>query len=86
MTRWSYDGRPAKSWNHPLSVERFEVQNSTPFDLQLAHFVDVARGMAQPRCSGEEGLGALVVCQAVRRSIESGQSVDVDIDLFTPSK
>lgn len=81
MTRWSYDGRPEKSWTQPLTVERFEVVDATPFDLQLAHFVDVVRGRAAPRCSGEDGLRALVVCQAARKALETGTTVDLDADL-----
>ncbi|KAI9924881.1 hypothetical protein ASPWEDRAFT_27988 [Aspergillus wentii DTO 134E9] len=82
MTRWSYDGKPDKSWNETLSVERYDVGDATPFDLQLAHFVEVIRGNAQPSCSGEEGLRALIVCQAARKALETGQTVDIDTDLF----
>ncbi|GAB1196401.1 hypothetical protein APSETT444_005671 [Aspergillus pseudonomiae] len=53
MTRWSYDGRPDKSWNQPLTVEKFDVEEATPFDLQLAHFVDVIQGKAEPSCSDQ---------------------------------
>lgn len=76
MTRCSYDGRPEKSWEQPLAVEQFPVQPATPFDLQLQHFVDVIHG-ADPVCPGEEGLRALIVCQAVREALDSGQTVDI---------
>ncbi|GMG05649.1 unnamed protein product [Aspergillus oryzae] len=78
MTRWSYDGRPDKSWNQPLTVEKFDVEEATPFDLQLAHFVDVIQGKAEPSCSGEEGLRALLVCQAVRKALETGETIELD--------
>lgn len=77
MTRCSYDGRPEKSWSQPLAVERFPVEPATPFDLQLQHFVDVIHG-ADPVCPGEEGLRALIVCQAVREALDSGQTVDIN--------
>lgn len=81
MTRWSYDGCAEKSWSQPLTVERFEVGEATPFDLQLGHFVDVIMRGERPSCSGEDGLRALVVCQAVRRALETGETVDLDADL-----
>lgn len=81
MTRWSYDGCVEKSWDQPLTRERFEVGEATPFDLQLAHFVDVIRDGVAPSCSGEDGLRALVVCQAVRKALETGETVELDVDL-----
>ncbi|EYE95395.1 Gfo/Idh/MocA family protein [Aspergillus ruber CBS 135680] len=85
MTRWSYDGRAEKSWNQALAVERFEVEHNTPFDMQLGHFVDVIRENAEPSCSGAEGLRALIVCQAARKALETGQPVDIDTDMFRAS-
>lgn len=81
MTRWSYDGCMEKSWNLPLKRERFEVGEATPFDLQLGHFVDVVLKDVRPSCSGEDGLRALVVCQAVKRALETGETVDLDVEL-----
>lgn len=81
MTRWSYDGCAEKSWAVPLKRERFEVNAATPFDLQLGHFVDVIEKDTEPSCSGEDGLRALVVCQGVKEALESGRTVDLDIDL-----
>jgi predicted dehydrogenase len=63
-------------------VELFEVDQATPFDLQLEHFVDVIQGNAEVGCSGVEGLRALVVCDAVQRALESGETVDVGMNLF----
>lgn len=86
LTRWSYDASPEKSWNHQLSVDRIPLpDDEAPFDLQLAHFVDVINGQAEPSCSGEEGLRALVVCEAVQKAMRSGQPVDIDVDLLSRS-
>lgn len=83
LTRWSYDASPEKSWNHPLTVDRIPLPDAkAPFDMQLAHFVDVINGNCQPSCSGEEGLRALIVCEAVQRAMRSGQPVDIDVDLL----
>lgn len=83
LTRWSYDGRPEKSWSHPLTEDKIPLpDHAAPFDLQLAHFVDVIRGEASPSCSGEEGLRALIVCEAVQKAIQTGQPVDIKVDLL----
>ncbi|PKX94215.1 Gfo/Idh/MocA family protein [Aspergillus novofumigatus IBT 16806] len=80
MTRWSYDGRAEKSWTEELVVERFEIdQKAAPFDLQLEHFVEVIAGRERPRCSGEDGLRALMVCDGVRRALETGDAVDLPL-------
>lgn len=82
MTRWSYDGCKEKSWNLPLRREKFEVEEkATPFDLQLDHFVDVVLNDMSPSCSGEDGLRALVVCRAVIRALDTGETIDLDGDV-----
>ncbi|KAJ5561916.1 Oxidoreductase N-terminal [Penicillium sp. DV-2018c] len=88
LTRWSYDRSRTKSWNEPLTVERMPLpddRDMAPFDLQLAHFVDVINGDALPSCTGEEGLRALFVCEAIREAMRSGQPVDIDLDLLATS-
>lgn len=80
MTRWSYDGCPSKSWTQPLTMEQFDVDDlTTPYDLQLAHFVDVIRGNAEPSCSGVTGLQALIVCDAIRKALERGETINIDM-------
>lgn len=92
MTRWSYDGcvEEEKGWNGVLRRERLGVEEEeeeeeggrAPFDEQLRHFVDVVLGRVESACSGEEALRALVVCGAVRESLERGGPVDVDVNAF----
>ncbi|KAJ5637454.1 hypothetical protein N7490_007333 [Penicillium lividum] len=83
LTRWSYDGRPEKSWSQTLNVEKIPLPDeSAPFNLQLAHFVDVVRGEAEPSCSGEEGLRALIVCEAIQKAMQTGQPVEIAVDLL----
>ncbi|KAJ5160289.1 uncharacterized protein N7482_007293 [Penicillium canariense] len=80
LTRWSY-GQAEKSWSNPLVAEKIPLPDeSVPFDLQLAHFVDVIRGDAKPSCSGDEGLRALIVCKAVQTAMHTGQPVDIPVD------
>lgn len=78
MTRFSYDGRE-KSWTQEVREDRLVVGEVVPFDAQVEHFVALVRGeVAEPVCSGEEGLRALIVCEAVRKAMRTGEAVDVE--------
>ena len=61
-------------WEQSMNVRKVKVENIhvAPFDSQLDHFVKVCRGEAKPSCTGEEGLRALVVCEAIRRALDMG--------------
>lgn len=41
-----------------------------PFERRLDHFVRVVRRQEEPNCSGEDGLLAVMVCDAVRKALE----------------
>lgn len=60
------------SWENPMRSENISVSNADipPFDSQLDHFVGVCNNQLQPSCSGEEGLRAMVVCEAVRSALD----------------
>jgi predicted dehydrogenase len=60
-----------KSWENEMVMRAQDVDDVhvAPFDNQLEHFVRVCRGEENPRCSGEDGLRALVVCEAVRMAL-----------------
>jgi predicted dehydrogenase len=76
MTKWSYAGE--KSWHEQMKEERLDVVDDVPFKLQLDHFVRVIRGVEEPSCSVEEGLRAIVVCEAIKKSMESGMPIAID--------
>ena len=79
LTRWSYGGRENGSWTEVLEKEFQEVDSQkVPFDLQVQHLVDVVLNGEEPSCSGEEGLRAMVVCEAVKVAMASGEAVDID--------
>lgn len=75
-----------KSWNSELSevTETLgdwlseEERAKVPFELQVAHFVRVIRGAEKPVCSGEDGLAAVRVAEAVRRALRTGDVVKVE--------
>lgn len=83
---YNKDDGVEKSWNNGLSEltetlhdwlsedERAKV----PFELQVAHFVRVIKGAEKPVCSGEDGLAAVRVAEAVRRALRTGQVVQVE--------
>jgi predicted dehydrogenase len=79
MRVWRH-GPAKKSWTEELDVEMVDVPAmKKPFELQVAHFIRVIRGVEQPSCDGEDGLRALRVCDAVRRSTEAGHPVDIPL-------
>jgi predicted dehydrogenase len=55
-----------------------EEEVIVPFDKQMEHFVSLVKGeVDKPMCSGEDGLRALMVCEAVKEAIRTGMGVDV---------
>jgi predicted dehydrogenase len=77
LTVWSYNSSGPKSWHSQMSTHIVDVDVQVPFELQLAHFIKVVNGDEQPSCSGADGLAALVVCNAIRESIETCTFVDI---------
>lgn len=78
LRRWSYEGKKDGSWTDVLVSEDLEVDGSkVPFDLQVQHFYEVVREGVSPSCTGEEGLRAMVVCEAVKRAMNSGRAVEI---------
>ena len=49
-----------------------------PFKRQLKHFIAAARGEVDPNCSVEDGLGAVLVVEAIFKSLESHAPVVVE--------
>jgi predicted dehydrogenase len=78
MSLWKYEGE--RSWENELVRRKVavDVNGKVPFQRQLEHFVGVVRGAEEPSCSGEEGLRAMMVCDAVRKALDS-ESGNVDI-------
>jgi predicted dehydrogenase len=79
MGIWSYQAEGKnKSWSEELVKRQIDVpEMKQPFELQIRHFVNVILGQEKPSCSGEDGLRALVVCEAIRTACESGTAVNV---------
>ncbi|KAM0130300.1 hypothetical protein ACHAP3_007439 [Botrytis cinerea] len=80
LTRWSYEvGEGEKAWNDKLKKDEICVDTGiVPFDEQIKHLVQVVKEGKQPICSGEEGLSAMVVCEAVRVAMKSGEMIEIE--------
>ncbi|KEF52383.1 oxidoreductase [Exophiala aquamarina CBS 119918] len=78
MSIWSYESDTTKSWHSRMSSEQIDVNAKTPFESQLEHFVAVIKGTEEPSCSGVDGLAALMVCNALKQSLETGEPVMVN--------
>lgn len=67
-----------KSWTSKLMHETLPVGQEIPFDEQVNHLVRVVRGEERPRCTGDDGLNAATVCDAIKRAVASdGRATDV---------
>ena len=81
MKLTKYASGLSKGWSSEIEESIVDVGKEVPFDEQIEHFVQVVRGEEQPRCSGVDGLRALVVCDAIKRALAKDDGVvDVDID------
>jgi predicted dehydrogenase len=80
MACFSYeDGKGESAWNDVLKREKIQVNESiVPFNEQIENLVQVVKEGKEPVCSGKEGLSAMVVCEAVRRSMKYGETVKID--------
>jgi len=73
-TRLSYDGAKGQGLDEGDRPGREKVERMVRFDLQMRHFLKVVRRREdeEERCRGEEvGLQALVVCDVVKRSLDT---------------
>jgi predicted dehydrogenase len=64
-------------WWGPISKQYLPYSFEDPLVRQMAHFGAVIRGEEQPICSGEDGLAALRVIEAIRQAAASGAVVEI---------
>ena len=65
------------SWWNPFLEEHIEVLRDDPLRCQLAHFVELIMGHAQPRVPVIDGYRNLLVTEAIRDAISTGSVVKV---------
>lgn len=79
MTRWSYQGQ--RSWTENVQNEGIVVPDMrVPFELQIENFVKVVRGEDRPSCSGRDGLRSVMVCEAIKKSMEEAKPVEIPLE------
>jgi predicted dehydrogenase len=82
---WAYDATDAgrlgleEGWNVPIRRDVLQVDDGIPFQQQVEHLARVIRQGETPRCSEEDGLAAVKVCEAVITALEAGNGVPVNI-------
>ena len=76
LSLWRHDG--PQDWLKPIDVEHNSVEAQDPLVEQIHQFVAVIRGKESPLVSGEDGLRTLRVVEAVKNSIATGQTINLD--------
>jgi predicted dehydrogenase len=78
MVLTRHDPNEPKSWTSKLQEVQIPIGNETPFDEQILNLVRVVRGKEAPRCTGDDGLSAVVVCECIKQAMRKGGAVDVE--------
>ena len=72
---WRHDGEP--SWWQPIRSTELPVASGDAMVRQIEHFARVICGEDQPLVTGADGLAALRVIEAIKRSASEGTTVQV---------
>ncbi|KAI5818006.1 putative dehydrogenase [Pyronema omphalodes] len=81
MRRWHYDSQSAGSWMSVMEYDdslKAEIDDILPFTRQLVDLVAVHAGEKEPVCSVEEGTKSLFVIEAITKSMQTRQLVEVE--------
>lgn len=82
---WKYEAKDAKAlglqvgWHIPIGREELVIPNGIPFQEQVEHLAAVVRGREDPRCSGEDGLAAVKVCEAIIEALTARTGLPIEI-------
>lgn len=81
LRRWHYDSANGNgSWYNKMEYDdslKSEIDDVMPLTLQLQDFVKVHKGMREPNCSALEACKSLMVIEAVAKSMNTQQPVEV---------
>ena len=66
-------------WNIAMRHEVLEVQDAIPFQQQTEHLARLIAGGEEPICSGEDGLAAVEVCEAIIAALDRKDGHPVDV-------
>jgi predicted dehydrogenase len=73
---WHY--RMKRSWWEQIETTQFDHEPSDPLICQITQFTSVIRGEEAPLVSGQDGLRALRVIEAIKLSASIGERVTLD--------
>lgn len=73
---WTYEV-PTKGRHSKMTQTKIYGVEGDAYERQLKNFVGVIRDNEEPSCSGEAGLIAVAICEAIKTSLESGAPADV---------
>jgi predicted dehydrogenase len=68
-------------WNVPIQRDVLQSGDGIPFQQQAEHLARVVRQGEEPRCSGEDGLAAVKVCEDVITALVAGDGIPIEIQL-----
>ena len=77
LARYSYEQSVSADWHSPLSRTYLPVAPRGSFQAQLDHFVEVARGTAEPLVSAEDASRTLALVEAAALAARTRATVDV---------
>lgn len=77
MRARGYKTSSERSWWKPFEEHQIEIERKDPLVRQLEHFVDVVRGVANPRVTARDGYLNMVVVEAIRLAAERRRTVSI---------
>lgn len=78
LAKFSYHPSVSPDWHSPLSRTYLPVAPRSSFHAQLEHFLEVARGEAEPLVSAEDASRTLALVEATALAAQRGATVDVE--------
>lgn len=75
----TYASAGQRSWNEPFDLDVAAVEREDPLVRQMAHFAQVARGLAQPLVSVYDGLRNLQITEAIAEAAHTGAAVETPV-------
>jgi predicted dehydrogenase len=73
LARWQY-AEPGAGWHQPLLHSQDAVSAEPALARQLAHFIQVARGQAEPLVGAADAARTLALVEAIRQAADSGRA------------
>jgi predicted dehydrogenase len=77
LALFSYPGEQEGEWRQPLSRTFLPMGVGDSYTRQLAHFVEVARGLAEPIVAAADAARTVALVEAAHLAAETGETVAV---------